>query len=318
MLCGKTFCHKIFPQILSSKFCQNFVKDFVALTQIWRNLNDDFDEIWTIFLTNLFVAKCCGKTFCHKVKFRQNPRFCRNFALWQNVLPQHFATKKIVKISVKFRQNHQSNFVKFELKQRNLQRNKNEVFNQTSTYTKSIANHELHLSNIKYVLRSQWVLLFYGYCTHICINPAFTWCFALKTQLFNIFFTCGDSMGWLFHAMELLWFLKIRNSFCLRLCCVCIGRNFWGDFWGWMGCGVPCGRASPVQCWGDYRGPLYHIISYRIISYHIIYHYPHCVYIYMIFHILCCQDQPKVAPKASGAQVSVLAFPMGFSSPLNV
>ena len=39
--------------------------------------------------------------------------------------------------------------------------------------------------------------------------------------------------------------------------CVCIGRNFWGDFWGWMGCGVPCGRASPVQCWGDYRGPLY-------------------------------------------------------------
>ena len=24
-----------------------------------------------------------------------------------------------------------------------------------------------------------------------------------------------------------------------------------------MGCGVPCGRASPVQCWGDYRGSLY-------------------------------------------------------------
>ena len=36
-------------------------------------------------------------------------------------------------------------------------------------------------------MRSQWVLLFYGYCIHICINPAFTWCFDLKTQLFNIF-----------------------------------------------------------------------------------------------------------------------------------
>ena len=64
-------------------------------------------------------------------------------------------------------------------------------------------------------------------------------------------------MGWLFHAMELPWFLKIRNSFCLRL----IGRNFWGDFWGWMGCGVPCGRASPVQCRGDYWGPLYLLLS---------------------------------------------------------
>ena len=81
--------------------------------------------------------------------------------------------------------------------------------------------------------------------------------FRFENTTFQHFFTCGDSMGWLFHAMELLWSLKIRNSFCLRLCCVCVGRNFWGDFWGWMGCGVPCGRASPVQCWGDYRGPLY-------------------------------------------------------------
>ena len=102
----------------------------------------------------------------------------------------------------------------------------------------SLSNHRNTYIHIAFTR----VWLFYGYCTHICINPAFTWCFELKTQLFNMFFACGDSMGWLFHAMESLWFLKIRNSFCLRLWCVYIGRNFWGDFWGWMGCGVPCAK----------------------------------------------------------------------------
>ena len=50
---------------------ENFVKDFVTSTQVWRNLNELFDEILTIFF--------CGKTFCH------------------NILPQN----KIVKISSK-------------------------------------------------------------------------------------------------------------------------------------------------------------------------------------------------------------------------
>ena len=118
----------------------------------------------------------------------------------------------------------------------------------------SLPFKEIHI--YIYILRSQWVLLFYGYCIHICVNNAFTSCFDLKTHLFNIFLHAEIPCGDFFHAMELLWFLKFRNSFCLRLCCVYIGRNFWGDFWGSMRCGVPCGRASPVQCWGDYRGPL--------------------------------------------------------------
>ena len=50
----------------------NFVKDFVASTQVWRNFNEVLDEISTFF---------CGKTFCHNIlpqkksfKFRQRFR----------------------------------------------------------------------------------------------------------------------------------------------------------------------------------------------------------------------------------------------------
>ena len=52
----------------------------------WRNLN----EILTIFLTIFFVAKCCGKTFCHKAKFRQNPRL---LSLHPNLHVYHFYCK---------------------------------------------------------------------------------------------------------------------------------------------------------------------------------------------------------------------------------
>ena len=156
------------------------------------------------------------------------------------------------------------------------------------------------------MLRSQWVLLFYGYCIHICINPAFTLCFDLKTQLFNIFlhaeirwgdfftqwnyydfskwgihsvyvcvaFTLGDPMAqlvwrwscqrwqtagggsnpcWSTRESQVRPAARQRAPTKKKKCCVYIGQNFWGDFWGWMGCGVPCGRASAVH----YRGPLY-------------------------------------------------------------
>ena len=127
--------------------------------------------------------------------------------------------------------------------------------------------------------------LLYPYMDKSCVHMVF-W---FENTTFQHFFTCGDSMGWLFHAMELLWFLKIRNSFCLRLCCVYIGRNFWGDFWGSMGCGVPCGRASPVQYWGDYRGPLYVDLwicacMSRIIGNCLVYIWVIYIYIYMIIY----------------------------------
>ena len=64
----------------------------------------------------------------------------------------------------------------------------------------SLPFKEIHI----YILRSQWVLLFYGYCIHICVNNAFTWCFDLKTQLFNIFLHAEIPWGDFFHAMELL------------------------------------------------------------------------------------------------------------------
>ena len=116
----------------------------------------------------------------------------------------------------------------------------------------SLSNQRDTYIHIAFTMGFAILRLLYPYMHKPCVHMVF-W---FENTTFQHFFTCGDSMGWFFHAMELLWFLKIRNSFCLRLCCVYIGRNFWGDFWGWMGCGVPCGRASPVQCWGDYRGPL--------------------------------------------------------------
>ena len=115
----------------------------------------------------------------------------------------------------------------------------------------SLSNQRNTYIHIAFTMGFAILRLLYPYMHKPCVHMVF-W---FENTTFQHFFTCGDSMGWFFHAMELLWFLKIRNSFCLRLCCVYIGRNFWGDFWGWMGCGVPCGRASPVQCWGDYRGP---------------------------------------------------------------
>ena len=66
--CGNPFCHTFCHKKWSWEFRWNFVKDFVTSTQVWRNLNELFDEILTSFF--------CGKM------------------LWQNVLPQHFATKK--------------------------------------------------------------------------------------------------------------------------------------------------------------------------------------------------------------------------------
>ena len=85
------------------------------------------------------------------------PRVLTKFCLWQTVLPQHFATKKIVKISSK----NCPHFVKFELTQRNLWRNVNDFFSSksvakgvakgiaTSIATKSSTNFQRNLNESK-------------------------------------------------------------------------------------------------------------------------------------------------------------------------
>ena len=57
-------------------------------------------------------------------------------------------------------------------------------------------------------------------------------------------FQFGDSMGWLFAAMELQWFVKIRNPFGPLLCCFTWVETFGVTFWdGWgaefHGPGIP-------------------------------------------------------------------------------
>ena len=151
----------LWQNVLPQDFGAN---SFVRISSKISLLQLKFEEIWTMILT----------------KFG---RYFWRFFLWQNVVAKRFATRQnFVKIAFKFRQNHRSNFVKFELKQRNLWRKSdeiltkefvaksygkmdchkncheifNEIFNETRTksstkpprYTKSIANHELHLSNI--------------------------------------------------------------------------------------------------------------------------------------------------------------------------
>ena len=84
-------------------------------------------------------------------------------------------------------------------------------------------------------MRSQWVLLFYGYCTHICINPAFTWCFDLKTQLFNIFLHAEIRWGDFFTQWNYYDFSKL-GIHCVYVCVAFeLAQTFgvtFGDGWG--------------------------------------------------------------------------------------
>ena len=92
------FCHK--------KWSWKFRRDFVELSlkfrcnMIWHTkFEGNFNDTSTIF----FVAKLCGKTFCHIPKLRNYLGFNEILGLWQFVLPQNFATKMIVEISLNFR-----------------------------------------------------------------------------------------------------------------------------------------------------------------------------------------------------------------------
>ena len=86
-----------------------------------------------------------------------------------------------------------------------------------------------------YILRSQWVLLFYGYCTHICINPAFTWCFDLKTQLFNIFLHAEIRWGDFFTQWNYYDFSKLGIHSVYVCVAFALAETFgvtFGDGWG--------------------------------------------------------------------------------------
>ena len=107
---------------------KNDRENFVEISSKISLLQLKFDEIWTNCLTKFwrffFVAKCCGKTFCHKkksLKFRQRFR-CFNSSsdeiltkfwrknLWQNLVAKRFATKHPTKSLTKFwRDENESN-----------------------------------------------------------------------------------------------------------------------------------------------------------------------------------------------------------------
>ena len=90
---------------------------------------------------------------------------------------------------------------------------------------------EIHI----YTLRSQWVLLFYGYCIHIWINPAFTWCFDLKTQLFNIFLHAEIRWGDFFTQWNYYDFSKLGIHSVYVCVAFTLAETFgvtFGDRWG--------------------------------------------------------------------------------------
>ena len=63
---------------------KNDRENFAEISSKISLLQLKFDEIstkfwtkfWQLFLWQNVVAKCCGKTLCHKKKFRQNARGC--------------------------------------------------------------------------------------------------------------------------------------------------------------------------------------------------------------------------------------------------
>ena len=128
---------------------KNDRENFVEISSKISLLQLKFDEIWTNWLTKLwrivFVAKCCGKTFCHKEKFvkmqgfdeiflvakrfattfchkKKSSKFRQRFRcfnsssdeiltkfwrknLWQNLVAKRFATKHPTKSLTKFWRN---------------------------------------------------------------------------------------------------------------------------------------------------------------------------------------------------------------------
>ena len=84
-------------------------------------------------------------------------------------------------------------------------------------------------------MRSQWVLLFYGYCIHICVNPAFTWCFDLKTQLFNMFLHAEIRWGDFFTQWNYYDFSKLGIHSVYVCVAFTLAETFgvtFGDRWG--------------------------------------------------------------------------------------
>ena len=84
-------------------------------------------------------------------------------------------------------------------------------------------------------MRSQWVLLFYGYCIHICVNPAFTWCFDLKTQIFNIFLHAEIRWGDFFTQWNYYDFSKLGIHSVYVCVAFTLAETFgvtFGDRWG--------------------------------------------------------------------------------------
>ena len=126
---------------------------------------------WTKFERFFGVAKCCGKTFCHKEKNRPLSRFDEILLCGKTV---HFATKKI---SSKFRPNFRWNFAKLELKQRDLGRNFNdflttlfcgkgcgqmdchEIFNEIFNETKTESSTKLpRIPNLLQIMRRTFTI----------------------------------------------------------------------------------------------------------------------------------------------------------------
>jgi len=103
----------LWQNVLPQDFATNsFVRISLGFRQNLNWSNEIFDEILTIFF--------CGKMLWQKISSK--PSILTIFSLWQNVLPQHFATKKN-------RQNFVKQFVQISS---NLSWS-NEIFDEIST-----------------------------------------------------------------------------------------------------------------------------------------------------------------------------------------
>ena len=133
------FCHKFFRQ--------NFVRISSELELKQRNLLTKF---WRFF----FVAKCCGKTFCHKENFVKTLHFDELFLVAKRFATT-FCTKKIVKISsnnsVKFRQT----WVEVTKSLTKFQRNSHDHFFVAKGVAKWIATRIATKSSTKALTNSQ-------------------------------------------------------------------------------------------------------------------------------------------------------------------
>ena len=123
----------LLPHFLMKKNRWNFVKDFVVSTQIWRNVDNFLTKFWRFF----FVAKCCGKTVCHKQNFVKTLGFDEIFLVAKGVATTFCHKKKSLRFRQRFRRFNSCSSEMLTKSWRNSDERKTMGLDARSPYTKT-------------------------------------------------------------------------------------------------------------------------------------------------------------------------------------